>query len=163
MKRKNAHRENVVKPEQQATTHSPVREWLREPLIHFFLLELVVFGLRGVLETKPEAANDPFLVEMSSGDIEWFRTIWNKPMGREPTVEELRGQVNQLIRKHTLSREAVSIGLDEGDMVVHRRLAQKMDFLFRDLSDITEPSDGERIQGYPCDLQSQGRHSAGQS
>jgi len=28
-------------------------------------------------------------------------------------------------------------------MVVRRRLAQKMDFLFKDLSDFTEPSDGE--------------------
>jgi parvulin-like peptidyl-prolyl isomerase len=68
-------------------------------------------------------------------------------MGREPTVEDLRGQVNQLIREQVLSREAVSMGLDEGDMVVRRRLAQKMDFLFRDLSDITEPSDSD-LQEY---------------
>ncbi len=119
----------------------------REPLIHFFVLGLVVFGLHGVLEKKPEAANDPFLVEVTSADIEWFRTMWTKRMGREPTVEELRGQVNQLIREQILSREAVSMGLDEGDMVVRRRLAQKMDFLFKDLSDITEPSDGE-LQAY---------------
>jgi hypothetical protein len=99
--------------------------------------------LHGVLEKKPEAANDPFLVEVTSADIEWFRTMWSKRMGREPTVEELRGQVNQLIREQILSREAVSMGLDEGDMVVRRRLTQKMDFLLKDLSDITEPSDDE--------------------
>jgi hypothetical protein len=69
--------------------------------------------------------------------------MWSKRMGREPTVEELRGQVNQLIREQVLSREAVSMGLDEGDMVVRRRLAQKMDFLFKDLSDIVEPQEGE--------------------
>jgi hypothetical protein len=130
-----------------ATTHSPLRKWLREPLIHFFVLGLVVFGLHTVLEKKPEAAEDPFLVEVTSADIEWFRTMWRKRMGREPTVEELRGTVNQLIREQILSREAVSLGLDEGDMVVRRRLAQKMDFLFKDLSDITEPSDSE-LQAY---------------
>jgi hypothetical protein len=123
-----------------------LRIW-REPLIHFFVLGLVVFGLYAVFEKKPEAADDPFLVEVSSADIEWLRTMWSKRMGRDPTVEELRGQVNQIIREQILSREAVSMGLDEGDMVVRRRLAQKMDFLFRDLSDITEPSDGE-LQAY---------------
>jgi len=154
MKSKNFDKENVVKSEQQApkhlpqtTSHSPLRKWLREPLIHFFVLGLVVFGLHGVLEKKPEAADDPFLVEVTSADIEWFRTMWSKRMGREPTVEELRGTVNQLIGEQILSREAVSIGLDEGDMVVRRRLAQKMDFLFKDLSEITEPSDGE-LQAY---------------
>jgi hypothetical protein len=126
----------------EAERRGAFRIW-KEPLIHFFVLGLVVFGLHGVLEKKPEAADDPFLVEVSSADIEWFRTMWSKRMGREPTVEELRGQVNQLIREQVLSREAVSIGLDEGDMVVRRRLAQKMDFLFKDLSDITEPLDSE--------------------
>ena len=118
-------------------------KWFREPLIHFFVLGLVIFGLHGLLEEEPQVADDPFLVEVTSADIEWFRTMWSKRMGREPTVQELRGQVNQLIREQILSREAVSMGLDEGDMVVRRRLAQKMDFLFKDLSDIREPSEGE--------------------
>jgi peptidyl-prolyl cis-trans isomerase C len=130
-----------------ATSHSPLSKWLREPLLHFFILGLVVFGLHGLFEKKPETAADPFLVEVTSADIEWFRTMWSKRMGREPTVEELRGQVNQLIREQVLSREAVSMGLDEGDMVVRRRLVQKMDFLFKDLSDITEPADSD-LQKY---------------
>jgi hypothetical protein len=122
------------------------RIW-KEPLIYFFVLGLVVFGLHSVFKPKPEVADDPFLVEVTSADIEWFRTMWSKRMGRDPTVEELRGQVNQLIREQVLSREAVSMGFDEDDMVVRRRLAQKMNFLFKDLSDFTEPSDGE-LQTY---------------
>lgn len=123
------------------------RKWLREPLLHFFVLGLVIFGLHSVFEPKPEVADDLFLVEVSSADIEWFRTMWSKRMGREPTVKELRGQLHQLIREQVLSREAVSMGLDEGDMVVRRRLAQKVDFLFKDLSDITEPTDND-LQAY---------------
>jgi hypothetical protein len=119
----------------------------KEPLIHFFVLGLVIFGLHAMFERKPEAIEDPFLVEVTSADIEWFRTMWSKRMGREPTVGDLRGQVNQLIREQILSREAVSMGLDEDDIVVRRRLARKMDFLFKDLSDFTEPSDGE-LQAY---------------
>jgi hypothetical protein len=107
------------------------------------VLGLVVFGLRGVIEDNETSADDPLLVEVSSAEIDWFRTMWRKRMGREPTVEELRGQVNQFIREQILSREAVALGLDEGDTVVRRRLAQRMDFLFRDLSETAEPSDGE--------------------
>lgn len=126
----------------EAEKRGTFRIW-KEPLIHFFVLGLVVFGLHSMFEPKLEVADDPFLVEVSSADIEWFRTMGRKRMGREPTVDELRGQVNQLIREQVLSREAVSMGLDEDDMVVRRRLAQKMDFLFKDLSDFTEPSDSE--------------------
>jgi hypothetical protein len=130
----------------------PFRLW-REPLIHFFVLGLVVFGLRGVIEQGEETTVDPFLVEVSSAEIDWFRTMWRKRMGREPTVEELRGQVNQLIREEILSREAVTMGLDEGDMVVRRRLAQRMDFLFRDLAETAGPSDDE-LRGYLKDNRS---------
>lgn len=118
------------------------RIW-KEPLVHFFVLGLVVFGLYAYLGKKPEAVDDPFLVEVTSADIEWMRTMWRKRMGREPTVQEMRGAVNQMIREQVLSREAASLGLDEGDTVVRRRLAQKMDFLFQDLSNITGPTDGE--------------------
>jgi len=119
------------------------RFW-REPLIHFFILGLSIFGLHAAVDRKPEATvHDPYLVEVSSADIEWMRTIFNKRMGRGPTVQDLRDQVNHLIREQILSREAVAMGLDEGDIVVRRRLAQKMEFLFKDLSAMTEPTEDD--------------------
>jgi hypothetical protein len=118
------------------------RLW-REPLIHFFVLGLVVFGMRAVIERGEAPPDDPLLVEITSADIDWYRTMWRKRMGREPTVEELRGQVNERIREEILSREAVALGIDEGDMVVRRRLAQRMDFLFKDVSGAAEPSEDQ--------------------
>ena len=126
------------------TNDQKSQRFLREPLIHFFVLGLVVFGLHAVLDRKPEATvNDPYLVEVSSADIEWMWTLFNKKMGREPTGQDLRDQVNQLIREQILSREAVAMGLDEGDIVVRRRLAQKMEFLFKDLSAMVEPAEDD--------------------
>lgn len=120
------------------------RGFWREPLIHFFVLGLAVFGLYAVLGRQPEAKfKDPYLVEVTSADIEWIWTIFKKKMGREPTVRDLRGQVHQLIREQILSREAVAMGLDEGDIVVRRRLAQKVEFLFKDLSATSEPTEDE--------------------
>lgn len=127
----------------KVSNQKPQRFW-REPLIHFFILGLAVFGLHAALDRKPEATvNDPYLVEVSSADIEWMRTIFKKRMGRGPTVQDLRGQVSQLIREQILSREAVAMGIDEGDIVVRRRLAQKMEFLFKDLSAMTEPTEDD--------------------
>ncbi|MBW1837365.1 MAG: peptidyl-prolyl cis-trans isomerase [Deltaproteobacteria bacterium] len=126
------------------TNNQKSKRFWREPLIHFFILGLSVFGLHAALDRKPEAAvNDPYLVEVSSADIEWLRTIFNKRMGHEPTVQDLRGQVNHLIREQILSSEAVAMGLDVGDIVVRRRLAQKMEFLFKDLSAMTEPTEDD--------------------
>jgi peptidyl-prolyl cis-trans isomerase C len=128
---------------------NPKRPWRfwREPLIHFFVLGLAVFGLHAALERQPETpVNDPYLVEVSSADVEWMRTIFNKQMGREPGVQDLRGQVNQLIREQILSREAVAMGFDEGDMVVRRRLAQKMEFLFQDIAALAEPTEDDLRQ-----------------
>jgi parvulin-like peptidyl-prolyl isomerase len=42
-----------------------------------------------------------------------------------------------------LYREALELGLDKEDTIVKRRMAQKMDFLAEDLSDLREPSRGE--------------------
>jgi hypothetical protein len=82
-------------------------------------------------------------VEVSSADIEWMWTLFKKKMGREPSGNDLREQVNQLIREQILSREAVAMGLGEGDIVVRRRLAQKMEFLFKDLSAMKEPTEDD--------------------
>ncbi len=125
----------------------------REPLVHFFVLGLAVFGLQAALDRQPKAdVNDPHLVEVSSADIEWMRTLFNKQMGREPTGQDLRGLVNQLIREQILSREAVAMGLDEGDIVVRRRLAQKVEFLFNDLSAMTDPSEDKLRKFYTENL-----------
>ncbi len=116
---------------------------LKEPVLHFFVLGLVVFGLHALFEKKPLDVSDPYLLEVSSADIEWVQTMWTKRMNRQPTAEELRGMINQMIREQVLSREAVAMGLDEGDIVVRRRLSQKMDFLFKNLSSLTEPTEEE--------------------
>jgi hypothetical protein len=122
---------------------------LKEPLFHFFLLGLVIFGLHATLNSDADTGSrgDPLLVEISSADIEWLRSAWNKKMGREPTPREATGLVDSFIREEILYREAVSMGLDQHDSVVRRRMAQKMDFLFKDLAEMAPPTD-EEINGW---------------
>jgi hypothetical protein len=123
---------------------------LKEPLLHFFILGLVVFGLHATLDSEADTGSrsDPLLVEISSADIEWLRSTWNKKMGREPTAREAAGLTDSFIREEILYREAVSMGLDQHDSVVRRRMAQKMDFLFKDLAEMAQPSDEEIIEWF---------------
>ena len=45
------------------------------------------------------------------------------------------------MREEIFYREAVRRGLDDGDVLVRRRLAQKLSFLIEDLAAVEEPSD----------------------
>ena len=122
------------------------RSLFKEPLIYFFLLGIVVFGLHAYLNTASND-NDRFQVEITSSDVDWLRTRWTKQMSREPTDRELQGLIDSLIREEILYREAVAMGLDEKDSVIRRRLSQKMDFLFKDLADLQQPTD-EQLNDY---------------
>lgn len=121
-----------------------LRHIAREPLTGFFLLGAVVFGLHAVLgKDAQQDQKDCTVVDITSDDIEWLRSNWNKRMRREPTAAELRRMVESLIREEILCREATSMGLDQDDSVLRRRLAQKMEFLFKDLAEIAPPTDEE--------------------
>jgi parvulin-like peptidyl-prolyl isomerase len=47
------------------------------------------------------------------------------------------------VRNEILSREAIGLGLDKDDVIVKRRLAQKMEFLTDDVSNLREPTQQE--------------------
>ena len=55
-------------------------------------------------------------------------------MAWAPTPDELQGLVESRVREEILYREALALGLERGDTIIKRRLAQKMEFLADDLS-----------------------------
>ena len=70
--------------------------------------------------------------------------LWNRP----PTEEELSGVIRQSVREKILSREAVAMGLDKGDIVIRRRLAQRLKYLADSLATLEEPTEQELTQWY---------------
>ena len=71
-------------------------------------------------------------------------------MQREPTAQELQNMIDSFIREEILYREAVAMGLEERDSIIRRRLAQKMEFMFKDLAEMNPPTDLE-LQDYLAD------------
>jgi hypothetical protein len=56
--------------------------------------------------------------------------------------------VEDKVRQEILYREALALGLDRGDTIVKRRLAQKMEFLADDVSGLRDPSLDELKKWY---------------
>jgi peptidyl-prolyl cis-trans isomerase C len=115
---------------------------LREPLFHFVALGAVLFLVYAVL-------SDVFTVdagrriEITESEIQLLAETWQRQWQRPPTEEELRGMVQARVREEVLYREALAVGLDQNDVVVRRRMVQKMELLSQDLALLADPTDQE--------------------
>jgi len=115
-----------------------MRGLLREPLVHFLLGGAALFALYGVVgagrDHRPDriVVDDRTLAMLSDG----FRRTWARP----PSEEELQQLVDDHVEEEILYREARALGLDVDDVVVRRRMRQKMDLLARGAAP-AEPDD----------------------
>jgi hypothetical protein len=122
----------------------PEVKLFREPLLHFLFIGAAIYLLYGAFaEPVPEEIDKTIVV--SAGEIEWMQTAWQKRWNRPPTAEEFDGLIQQYIRETVLYREALTMGLNKHDQVIRRRLAQKLEFLAKDLVALTPPTDGELL------------------
>lgn len=119
--------------------------WLKDPLFHFLLIGAGVFLLYGL--TADDAAEQPNRIVFSEADTDRVINLWERKWQRLPTPQELKGLIEAQIREEVLYREALAMGLDEGDSVVRRRMAQKMEFISNDLASLAEPDDSQ-LQEY---------------
>ena len=118
----------------------------REPLMQFTFIGAAIYLLYAVFaEPGPEEGNNAIVV--SAAEIEWMQTSWKKRWNRPPTTQELDGLIQQYIRETVLYREALTMGLNKHDQVIRRRLAQKLEFLAKDLVALAPPTDDE-LQAY---------------
>jgi parvulin-like peptidyl-prolyl isomerase len=126
---------------------SPRTQILKEPLLHFLVIGAVLFGAYAWLNR--DGGDSPARqVRLGESDVRWLKETFVLEQQREPTQEELRGLVRGLVKEELLAREAQEQGLDKDDIVVRRRLAQKMTFLLQDNSLRTEPAEDELRRFY---------------
>jgi len=122
-------------------TPSPLSRFIRSPLLHFLVLGALLFVLYSIYGDKGQMENKEIVV--SAQQVELLSSLWEKQWRRPPMPQELEGLINSYIREEVLYREALAMGLDRDDMVVRRRLAQKIEFLAQDLATRGEPSEQE--------------------
>jgi parvulin-like peptidyl-prolyl isomerase len=80
---------------------------------------------------------------VSSAEIERLGYNWSKRWNRPPTETELQGLIESYIKEEVYYREALTLGLDQNDTILRRRLMQKMEFLSNDLAELNQPDETE--------------------
>ena len=116
---------------------------LREPLVHFVVLGILVFGGYRLMDRQPEAPAGSRRIEITKDDLRQLAVVWLAQGREKPTPEQLRALIDQKATSEMLVREATALGLDKNDEVIKRRLAQKMDFLLADIAALAPPTDAE--------------------
>ena len=112
-------------------------------MLHFLVLGAALFGLFGLVGKKDA---EPAKIVVSASRVanlaDRFARTWRRP----PTRQELQGLVEDYIRDEVFYREGRAAGLDRDDVVIRRRVRQKMEFLAEDMA-AGEPSE-EQLAAY---------------
>ena len=108
----------------KSTVHR-LRRWLKEPLLHFAVLGAALVGLHRWV-APPSLGRQ---IVLSAPLIHGLRQDHLRRNGALPTASEEAALVQRYIDNEVLYREALALGLDRGDIIVRRRLVQKMEFL----------------------------------
>lgn len=95
----------------------------------FTLFALIGLGLFVVgLPGQPQADR----IQVTDSDLAMLEGRYQLQTGQRPEAAALDALVDFHVREEILVREARRLGLDRGDVILRRRLAQKMELLIRD-------------------------------
>jgi len=103
-----------------------IRRLLGEPLLHFLLLGAVLFAFY-----RWKAPADPVgrRIVITQGVVDDLVTQHVAARGREPSPAELSRLIESYVHDEILYREGVALGLDRDDIVVKRRVRQKIEVM----------------------------------
>jgi PPIC-type PPIASE domain len=114
---------------------------LREPLVHFLFLGALLFlfyhwrGDASGSTSNRIVITAPQIQQLAIG----FVRTWQKP----PTEAELKGLIDEYVKEEIATREAMAIGLDRDDIIIRRRLRQKLEFIAEDSAASVPPTDAD--------------------
>ena len=119
-------------------------KWLREPLFHFIVLGALIFAVYGQMAGKGSSKKEIFISQGQQENLAntFFRT-WQRP----PSAEEFKGLLDDYVRQEIAYRESQNMGLDKDDIIVRRRMRQKLELLAEDVASLAVPSD-EQLEAF---------------
>lgn len=111
--------------------------------MQFLLAGLLLFALHALLNPNAPRLDGSRRIELTEADLRQLTLTWLAQGRQAPTPAQIRSLVEARVREEILYREALVLGLDEGDTIIRRRLAQKMEFLSEDAAAAREPTGAE--------------------
>ncbi|MBW8815981.1 MAG: peptidyl-prolyl cis-trans isomerase [Caulobacterales bacterium] len=127
-----------TQPSHDSALRRSLRRIAAEPLVHFLIIGAVLFAGLSLAKSLERP-----VVRIDAQDLNQLAAYWELQMQRPPNKAELAGIINERIDEELLAREALRLGLDKGDMIIRRRLAQKMSFATDDVAAAREPTEAE--------------------
>lgn len=80
-------------------------------------------------------------IRISRADLERLAGLYAMETGAPQAPDALQALLADQVETLALAREARRLGLEEGDVIIERRLAQKMRFMVDDLSEAQDPDE----------------------
>jgi peptidyl-prolyl cis-trans isomerase C len=120
-----------------------LKRWLREPLLQFLLLGLMLFVVNSYIQRGRPGGESSKQINITTDDLRQLDAYFGSQWHRPPTPEEFTALVETKVQEEVLYREGLAMGLDRDDTIVKRRMAQKMHFLAEDVAAAHEPTGAE--------------------
>jgi PPIC-type PPIASE domain len=133
--------ERAVRSERRALSMASARSFLREPLVHFLVLGALLFLVFKWTGGSTSPGSNRIVI--TQGQIENLAVGFTRSWQRPATEAELKGLIDDYVKEEIAVREAVAMGLDRDDVIIRRRLRQKLEFITEDTAASNPPTDAE--------------------
>ena len=120
---------------------APLLAALCSPLVHFFVLGGLIFGLHGLTAAPDAAPPRDDVITLTEAEADRLADDFYAGWGRAPTREEARALVRDWAIEEAMVREGRALGLDQGDAMIRNRLRAKVEFLAEAPAATLEPDD----------------------
>jgi hypothetical protein len=117
-----------------------IRPLLREPMLHFMLMGIALFA---VYQWRAPADSSGQRIVITQGVVDDLVTQHVAARGREPSDVELRHLVDGYVRDEILYREGAALALDRDDIVVKRRVRQKLEVMGEEEAATAPPTEAQ--------------------
>jgi len=117
-----------------------IRTLLGEPLLHFLLIGIALFGVYRWVSPGDTGGRR---IVITQGVIDDLVTQHVAARGREPSTTELNHLIESYVHDEILYREGVRLGLERDDIVVKRRVRQKIEMIAEEDASTRAPTDAD--------------------
>src|SRR4051794_36047918 len=117
-----------------------MRTLLSEPMLHFLVIGSVLFSAYRWVSPNDSGGRR---IVITQGVIDDLVTQHVAAKGREPAPAELNHLLESYVRDEILYREGVRLGLERDDIVVKRRVRQKIEMIAEEDASTRAPTDAD--------------------
>lgn len=117
-----------------------LRNVLTDPLIHFLLFGLLLFIFSELFLNTNSNDDDSLNIVVDKERQTQLAALFKGSRNRAPNAKEMTALIDSYVMEEIYYREALKLNLDKNDIVIRRRLGQKLEYLQEDVSSLLDPS-----------------------